>query len=443
MSAGAPGQAAVAADPLAGRRILVAISGSIAAVKLPLLVSALVQRGAQVRCVLTPSAARLVSAEALACLSRQPCHLDADQWNHRAPRPLHVELAEWAELVLVAPLSATSLGRWLHGLGDTLLASTLLACEAPVLVAPAMNSAMWSSPGVRANWQQLQDWPRVLPMPPEAGLLACDRRGDGRMADPELLLLALESLALWGWRRDWQGLTLLVSAGPTRESLDPARCLTNPSSGRMGVLLAQAARLRGARVELVHGPLQVPPAWLEGLSCRVVTTAAEMEVVLSEAQPRADAIAMAAAVADHRRAAPLPHKLAKQELETELARGWQPVPDILRGLVQRRPRGQAILGFAAHSGDVLAQARAKWVAKGCQLLFANPIDQPGAGFAASHNHGWLLGPQPDQVTELPPASKLALAHRLLSALRLELRPPGDAPAAEASRPLGPRAAADP
>ncbi len=443
MSAGAPEQAAAAADPLAGRRILVGISGSIAAVKLPLLVSALVQRGAQVRCVLTPSAARLVSAEALACLSRQPCHLDADQWSHRAPRPLHVELAEWAELVVVAPLSATSLGRWLHGLGDTLLASTLLACEAPVLVAPAMNSAMWSSPGVRANWQQLQDWPRVLPMPPEAGLLACDRRGDGRMADPELLLLALESLALWGWRRDWQGLTLLVSAGPTREALDPARCLTNPSTGRMGVLLAQAARLRGARVELVHGPLQVPPAWLEGLSCRAVTTAAEMEGALGEAQPRADAIAMAAAVADHRRSAPLPHKLAKEDLEIELAQGWQPVPDILRGLVQRRPQGQAILGFAAHSGDVLAQARAKWVAKGCQLLFANPIDLPGAGFAASHNRGWLLGPQPDQVSELPPASKLALAHRLLSALRPELRPPGDAPAAEASRPLSRRAAADP
>jgi phosphopantothenoylcysteine decarboxylase / phosphopantothenate---cysteine ligase len=433
----------VSADPLAGRRILVGISGSIAAVKLPLLVSALVQRGALVRCVLTPSAARLVSAQSLACLSRQPCHLDADQWSHQSARPLHVELAEWAELVLVAPLSATSLGRWLHGLGDTLLASTLLACEAPVLVAPAMNTAMWSSPGVGANWQQLRGWPRVLPIAPAAGLLACDRRGDGRMADPELLLLALESLALWGWRRDWQGLSLLVSAGPTREPLDPARCLTNPSTGRMGVLLAQAARLRGARVELVHGPLQVPQAWLEGLSCRTVTTAAEMERALRQAQPQADAIAMAAAVADHRRAAPLPRKLAKQELETELARGWQAVPDILQGLVQRRPPGQAILGFAAHSGDVLAQAQAKWGRKGCQLLFANPIDQPGAGFAATGNRGWLLGPRADQVLELGPASKLALAHRLLSALLLELRPPGDDPDPEASRPLGPRAAADP
>jgi phosphopantothenoylcysteine decarboxylase/phosphopantothenate--cysteine ligase len=418
----------VSLDPLAGRRVLVGISGSIAAVKLPLLVSALVQRGASVRCVLTASAARLVSPEALACLSRQPCHLDADQWTPQAARPLHVELAEWAELVLMAPLSATSLGRWVHGLGDTLLASTLLACEAPVLAAAAMNTAMWSSPGVRANWQSLQGWQRVLPIGPAQGLLACDRRGDGRMAEPELLLLALESLALWGWRRDWQGLNLLVSAGPTREALDPARCLTNPSTGRMGVLLAQAARLRGARVELVHGPLQVPPAWLEGLTCQPVTTAAEMEQALVEAQPRADAIAMAAAVADHRRERPLEQKLSKQELAEQLGRGWEPVPDILAGLVERRPPDQVILGFGAHSGDVRTQALAKWGRKGCDLLFANPIDQPGVGFTAANNRGWLLGPSRGEERELDPQSKLALAHQLLSALRQLIRPPADGPA---------------
>jgi phosphopantothenoylcysteine decarboxylase/phosphopantothenate--cysteine ligase len=393
----------------------VGISGSIAAVKLPLLVSALVRRGAEVRCVVTPSAARLVSAEALACLSRHRCYLDADQWSHQAPRPLHVELAEWAELVLVAPLSASSLGRWLHGLGDTLLASTLLACEAPVLAAAAMNTAMWSSPGVQRNWQELQAWPRVLPLGPSAGLLACDRRGDGRMAEPELLLLALESLALWGWRRDWAGRRLLVSAGPTREPLDPARCLTNPSTGRMGVLLAQAARLRGAAVELVHGPLSLPDCWLDGLACTAVTTAAEMEQALSEAQGRVDAIAMAAAVADHRRAAPLAHKLGKQELERSLSQGWQAVPDLLAGLVQRRPDGQVILGFAAQSGDVLSQAQAKWRRKGCDLLFANPIDQAGAGFGGEANCGWLLGPG-EQLQVLEPASKLAVAHRLLTAL---------------------------
>ncbi len=405
------------ADPLAGRRILVGISGSIAAVKMPLVVSALAQRGAQVRCLLTPSAAQLVSPVALASLSRHPCHLDADQWSHHAARPLHVELAEWAELVLLAPLSATSLGRWVHGLADNLLASTLLATEAPVLAAAAMNTAMWGSPAVRRNWELLQGFERVLPLGPAAGLLACDRQGDGRMAEPVQLLLALECLQLWGWRRDWAGLRLLVTAGPTREPLDPARCLTNPSTGRMGVLLAQAARLRGAEVTLVHGPLSLDPQLLAGLHRVPVQTAAELEQALVRLQPDADAIAMAAAVADHRRQQVLPHKLGKEALEQQLASGWQAVPDLLAGLVARRPPGQRILGFAAQSGtEVLSEARAKWARKGCDLLFANPIDQPDAGFGAAANHGWLLG-APGGEQRLEPASKLAIAQQLLTALR--------------------------
>ena len=403
------------ADPLKGRRVLVGISGSIAAVKLPLVVSALAKRGAEVRCVLTPSAAQLVSPVALASLSRQRCYLDADQWSHTAARPLHVELAEWAELVLLAPLSATSLGRWVYGLGDTLLASLLLATEAPVLAAAAMNTAMWASPGVSRNWQTLQDFERVLPLGPAAGLLACDREGAGRMAEPESLLLALESLALWGWQRDWQGRRLLVSAGPTREWFDPARCITNPSSGRMGVLLAQAARLRGAEVDLVHGPLQLEPAWLEGLHCHPIETGAELQASLEALQPSADAIAMAAAVADHRPKQRFNHKPDKQDLALAMEAGWEPIPDVLRGLVERRPAGQGILGFAAHTGDVLPQAQAKWARKGCDLLFANPIDAPGAGFGGLTNEGWILGPG-EVVQRVEPMGKLALAHRLLTAL---------------------------
>jgi phosphopantothenoylcysteine decarboxylase/phosphopantothenate--cysteine ligase len=406
---------AAALDPLAGRRILVGISGSIAAVKLPLLVSALAKRGAQVRCVLTPSAAQLVSPVALASLSRERCYLDADQWSHTAPRPLHVELAEWAELLLVAPLSATTLGRWVHGLGDTLLASTLLATEAPVLAAAAMNTAMWSAPGVRANWEQLQGFERVLPLGPAEGLLACDRQGSGRMPEPELLLMALESLASWGWRRDWHGRRLLVSAGPTREWLDPARCISNPSTGRMGVLLAQAARLRGAQVDLVHGPLQLDPSWLEGLNRHPIDTGAELQQLLQHLQPQMDAIAMAAAVADHRPAVTLSHKPEKAAVAAAMAAAWEPVPDLLVELVGRRPAGQRILGFAAQSGDVLPQAQAKLARKGCDLLFANPIDQADAGFGSATNQGWLLGPGA-AVERLEPMGKLPLAHRLLTAL---------------------------
>ncbi len=416
---------AAGVDPLAGRRVLVGISGSIAAVKLPQVVSGLVQRGAEVRCVLTPAAERLVSAVALACLSRQPCCTDADQWGHRRPRPLHVELAEWADLILLAPLSATTLARWAQGLGDTLLASVLLAAEVPVLAAAAMNTAMWGSPGVVANWRALHGFRNVLPLGPASGLLACDRDGAGRMAEPAQLLLALESLALHGCRRDWQRRRLLVTAGPTREHLDPARCLTNPSTGRMGVLLAQAARLRGAAVTLVHGPLVLDPALLEGLVCHPITAAAELQQRLRQLQPGFDAVAMAAAVADHRRALPLAAKLPKQELESDLAGGWEPVPDLLAELAANRPARQPILGFAAHSGEVLPQARAKFLRKGCDLLFANPIDRPGHGFATATNGGWLLGPG-DEVVEIPTMGKLAIAHRLLDALGALLRPPAAA-----------------
>ena len=416
------GRPAASSDPLAGRRILVAITGSIAAVKMPLVVSALAKRGAQVRCVLTPSAASLVSPVALASLSRHQCYLDADQWSHQAARPLHVELAEWAELVLLAPLSATSLGRWVHGLADTLLASTLLATEAPVVAAAAMNTSMWQAPPVQRNWQALQSFERVLALGPAPGLLACDRQGDGRMAEPEQLLVALESVALWGWQPDWQGLALLVSAGPTREALDPARFLSNGSTGLMGVLLAQAARLRGASVHLVHGPLQVPPALLEGLYCTPVQTAAQMQAALTTAQGQVDAIAMAAAVADHRRVEPLAHKPSKQELGELWAEGWEQVPDLLAGLVASRPPGQTILGFAAHSGDGLSAAREKLRRKGCDWLFANPIDQPDAGFGSPSNQGWLLGPGGQEI-KMQPASKLAIAHQLLTALK----PPGPLP----------------
>lgn len=443
-----PDQAGACRDPLAGRRVLVLISGSIAAVKLPMVVSALVKRGAEVRCVVSPSAARLVSPVALASLSRHPCHGDDDAWSAAAARPLHVELAEWADLVLLAPLSASSLGRWVHGLADTLLAAVLLACEKPVVAAAAMNSAMWSSPGVAANWQALQRWERLLPLAPARGLLACDRQGDGRMAEPERLLLALESLACWGWQRDWQGRRLLVSAGPTREPLDPARCITNPSTGLMGLCLAQAALMRGAEVDLVHGPLHAPAALLEGLHSHPISTAAQLQHALRRLQGGASAIAMAAAVADHRRAVPAAVKLPKRQLEADLSHGWEPVPDLLADLVQRRPAGQAILGFAACSEDDPEARRRKWERKGCDLLFANRIDRPDSGFASSTNAGWLLGPG-DRQCWLATAPKLAIAHQLLSSLGAclpalgALRPPGEAapPAPAPPLPAAPAAAA--
>jgi len=415
---------------LRGRRILVAASGSIAAVKTPLLVSGLVQAGAEVRCLLTPSAEHLVSPVAMATLSRHRCYRDQDQWDPGRSRPLHIELAEWAELMVVAPLSATTLGRWSQGLADGLLASTLLACERPVLAAAAMNTAMWKHPAVQANWQSIQRLPGVIPLSPTAGLLACDRHGDGRMADPIQIELAAAVLfsrheGELSIDRSWLGRRLLVSAGSTLESIDQARLISNRSSGRMGVLLAQVARLRGADVELVHGPLQVPQAWLEGLDCESVESADQMQQALHRRQDQASALAMVAAVADLRRSGGgLPSKPPKSDLPQLLEQGWEPVPDLLEGLVNRRPSGQRILGFAALTGsdeELLLRGGEKRRRKGCDLLMVNPIDRVGEGFGEDNASGWLLGDGLQQ--RVPLTSKLALAHDLLDALAEGLATP--------------------
>ena len=410
------------ASPLCGRRVLVAVSGSIAAVKTPLLVSALVKAGAEVRCLVTASGAALVSSVALASLSRHRCYLDADQWDPAASRPLHIELAEWAELTIVAPLSASSLARWSQGLADGLLASVLLAMEGPVIAAPAMNTAMWRHPAVQRNWSQIQDFSGVVPLLPASGLLACDRVGDGRMADPSLIQLAAASVFSRGpgapvANCDWSGKSVLVSAGPTQERIDAARFLSNRSSGRMGVLLAQAARFRGANVHLVHGPLDLPEPWLEGLQCTAVESAAELGSALQQALPSADALVMTAAVADLRRDAASQDKLAKQELPAALSSGWTEVPDLLAHLSRQRRPGQLVLGFSALTGrdiHLLERAESKRLAKGCDLMMVNPVDRDGQGFGDQPNGGWLLGD--GWSKELPVTDKLSLSHQLLDAL---------------------------
>ena len=407
---------------LYGRRVLVAVSGSIAAVKTPLLVSALVKAGAEVRCLVTPSGAALVSPVALASLSRHRCYLEADQWNPTAPRPLHIELAEWAELTIVAPLSASSMARWSQGSADGLLASVLLAIEGPVIAAPAMNTAMWRHPAVQRNWLQIQDFPGIVPLLPMSGLLACDRVGDGRMAAPTLIQLAAESVFSRGPDApvatcDWSGISLLVSAGPTQETIDAARFLSNRSSGRMGVLLAQAARFRGATVQLVHGPLDLPDALLEGLQSTPVESAAELSSALQLALPTSDVLVMAAAVADLRREAASEEKMPKKQLQDVLSSGWTEVPDLLSNLTRQRRPGQLVLGFSALTGDdkhLLEKAERKRLEKGCDLMMVNPVDRDGQGFGNQPNGGWLLGEGWNR--NLPVTTKLTLSHQLLDAL---------------------------
>ena len=405
-------------DPLVGRRVLVAVCGSIAAVKLPQLVSSLVQHGAQVRCVLSPKAEQFVSPLALASLSRQPCNLEIHQWDPCQPRPLHVVLAEWAELVVVAPLSATTLARLAQGLADTLLSSTLLATQAPLLVAPAMNTAMWDAPAVRANWQTLCRWPRLLPMVPTRGLLACDSRGIGRLPDPELLLQGVRAALATGGVADLKGLRVLCSAGPTREFLDPVRCLTNPSSGRMGVAMALMACLRGAAVHLVHGPLSnVPASWLDPLDTCPVVSAAEMGVALAQRLPQVHGLVMAAAVADHAPGVTSAVKWPKEALPNPLP--LQGTPDLAADLAARRRGDQWVLGFAAEHGLDRARALEKLRRKRFDWIVLNPVGLAGRGFGNQPNGGVLLWAD-GQEQGLASQDKATMAGVIWSALAGEL-----------------------
>ncbi|NEO25580.1 MAG: bifunctional phosphopantothenoylcysteine decarboxylase/phosphopantothenate--cysteine ligase CoaBC, partial [Kamptonema sp. SIO4C4] len=311
-------------------RVLIAIGGGIAAYKVCEVVSTLFKAGVEVRGILTEQAQQFITPLTIATLSRHPAYTDQDFWQPSHTRPLHIELGEWADLIVLAPLTANTLGKLAHGLADNLLTNTILASACPVLLAPAMNTEMWEQVSVQRNWRQLLQDQRYHSLEPEAGLLACDRVGKGRMAEPSDIITAVHSLLFTQGKRDLQGKHLLISAGGTREHLDPVRFIGNPSSGKMGVALAQAAVHRGATVTLVHAPLTTPLP----KNCRTVpvTTAAQMQAAMLDSCTDADWIVMAAAVADVKPAHTAPEKLPKQDLPSHLP--LEPIPDIIAQLAQ-------------------------------------------------------------------------------------------------------------
>ncbi|HEY9604729.1 MAG TPA: bifunctional phosphopantothenoylcysteine decarboxylase/phosphopantothenate--cysteine ligase CoaBC, partial [Allocoleopsis sp.] len=243
---------------LEGRRVLMGVGGGIAAYKVCEVISTLFKAGVQIKAILTQSAQEFITPLTIATLSRHPAHTDRVFWEPIHHRPLHIELGEWADVFVLAPLTANTLGKLAHGLADNLLTNTVLASRCPVLLAPAMNTDMWEQQSVQRNWQQLLTDSRYHSVGPDAGLLACDRVGSGRMAEPSEILSAIESLLHTGGKRDLVGKRVLISTGGTREHLDPVRFIGNPSTGKMGLALAQAALHRGATVTLVHAPATWP-----------------------------------------------------------------------------------------------------------------------------------------------------------------------------------------
>lgn len=397
-------------SPSYPKRVLLGIGGGIAAYKVCEVASTLAQEGVEVIPLLTEQAHQFITPLTLSTLCRHPAYTDRDFWSATQARPLHIELGESADLLILAPLTANTLGKLAHGLADNLLTNTVLASTCPVLLAPAMNTDMWQQHSVQHNWLQLQQDRRYHAIAPNTGRLACDRVGPGRMAEPAAILAIADSLLMTGGQRDLRGKHILISAGSTQEFIDPVRFIGNPSTGKMGVALAQAALHRGASITLVHGPMVVEHLEaMSGIQCIPIVTAAEMQAAMIAQLPQADWVMMAAAVADVKPRDRVDTKLPKVALPEVLP--LSPVPDIVAHLAQIKAPSQLIIGFAAQTGDIAIPARKKLKTKGLDAIVANPVDQKESGFGSDFNQAFLIAQSEDPIA-IPRCPKRHLAHHI-------------------------------
>lgn len=388
---------------LADRQICLVVSGGIAAYKAPDLVRRLRDAGAHVRVVMTRAATEFVRPLTFQAVSGAPVHVDLLDPQAEAAMG-HIELARWAELVIVAPASADCLARLAHGLADDLATTLCLATAAPLLVAPAMNRQMWAHAATRANLALLRER-GVAVCGPEEGSQACGETGAGRMAEPLQIVDAAGALFARG--DALAGLHVLLTAGPTQEPIDPVRFITNRSSGKMGYAVAAAALEAGARVTLVSGPTRlVPPA---GCTVVSVTSAADMLAAVLAHVATADIFIATAAVADYTVAAPAAQKMKKQGEGLTLT--LAPTTDILR-TVAARPGAPFTVGFAAETERLAEYARGKLEAKSLNMIAANLVGQAGSGFESDDNElsvFWSGGEK-----QLGKASKSTLARALMA-----------------------------
>jgi phosphopantothenoylcysteine decarboxylase / phosphopantothenate---cysteine ligase len=397
---------------LAGVRVLLGVTGGIAAYKAAELARELMRAGAEVQPLLTESGERMVSRATFAALTGR--RVPASVWDDPAGVE-HVALARWGQVLVVAPATAHTLARLAAGLADDLLTNVALAFGGPVVVAPAMHTEMWEHPATRANLQTLEGR-GVLVVPPASGPLTSGDVGPGRLAELDDLVAGVAA-ALAG-TRTLAGARVLVSLGGTREPLDPVRYLGNRSSGRMGAAIVAEALARGAEVTAVAAATTVdPPAGARVV--RVETAQQLYDAVLAEADAQ-DVLVMAAAVADFRPKRAAEGKLKKDQGVPEVV--LEPTPDTLAELGHRRRPGQVLVGFAAETGDHLAGARRKLQAKHLDLVVLNHVEGATSAFGADDADAYLV--DADTVEELPRTSKAAIAARLLDRVEA-LRAEGD------------------
>ena len=397
-------------DPLLdGKKILLGVTGGIAAYKAADLCSKLVQAGAQVDVILTEAAAKFVAPLTFSALSGRPARVD--MWTEPGGQPIpHVQMAAAADLVIVAPLSANTQAKLALGLADNLLTATLLATHVPWVLAPAMESHMWANLMTQAHAASLRARGAVQVGPGE-GRLASGALGVGRMAEPAEILAAARAVFVRGG--PLAGRRLVVTAGGTQEPLDPVRYITNASSGKMGVALAEAGRDLGAAVTLIHAPLAVPvPTGVESVRVR---TASQMCAAVLDRLPQTDILIGAAAVADFRPAEVAGQKIKKTPGQEELTLRLVRNPDILGEVAARRGaagRPAVVVGFAAETQDLLANAAVKLAAKQLDIIVANDVTEPGSGFGSDDNRVTLLFADGRQAA-LPLMGKREVAWRVL------------------------------
>jgi phosphopantothenoylcysteine decarboxylase / phosphopantothenate---cysteine ligase len=385
-------------------RVVLGVSGGIAAYKAPDLVRRLQDRGAAVRVILTPNAARFVSALSLAAVSGHGVIIE--QWGDPERGGVdHIELARWAELLLIAPATANIIAKLALGIADDALSTYAVAHRGELMIAPAMNTGMLMHPTVQLNLATLRARGATI-LEPDSGLLACGDEGAGRMPDPPVI--AERAAALFAGR-DLEGRSVLVTAGPTREAIDPVRFISNRSSGKMGYALAEAARRRGARVTLVTGPTAlVPPA---NVVVRNVVTAAEMHEAVMEQLPSHEVVIKAAAVSDFAPVERATSKIKKSAGVDEITLTLRKSPDILAAVIASSSH-PFVVAFAAETDSVEENARLKLERKGVDLIVANDVSDSAIGFDSDSNEVLVLA-RDGTKSRIERASKATVANRIL------------------------------
>lgn len=386
------------------KKIVLGVTGSIAAYKTGDIIRELLRRQMEIKVVMTPDAHRFISETTLAALSRNPVATEIFSSLPYGPVP-HIDLAQNMDLLLIVPATANCIAKFSHGLADDLLSALFLATRSPVLMAPAMNPAMYAHPMVQANLEILKK-NGIFFVDPIQAEVVCGQYGKGHLAHVDDICQRVEEIL--NPKHSFKNQTFLITAGPTQEFIDPVRFISNRSSGKMGFALAKAAKKKGAHVILISGPTALLPP--EGVTFIKVTTTEEMSNEVKKSFPVSDIVIMTAAIADFRPIDIMKSKIKKENIPSDIR--IEATPDILSELGRNKSNGQVLIGFAAEDQNLVQNAKDKLIKKNLDLILANDISKPGVGFETETNQVTLID-RSGEIKTLPIEDKVCIAEKIL------------------------------